>query len=62
MYDDERHLGSRTLVDLLQVAQLPPFLTERLEKEFTLHDFFAPDDPGAMLDEIAPKFAASRAA
>jgi len=43
------------LVDLLQVAQLPPFLTERLEKEFTLHDFIAPDDPDAMLDEIAPK-------
>ena len=32
------------MVDLLQVAQLPPFLTERLEKEFTLHDFIAPDD------------------
>ena len=43
------------MVDLLQVAQLPPFLTERLEKEFTLHDFIAPDDPDAMLDEIAPK-------
>ena len=43
------------MVDLLQVAQLPPFLTERLEKEFTLHDFIDPADPDGLLDEIAPQ-------
>lgn len=40
------------MVDLLQVAQLPPFLVERLEKEFTLHDFVNPTDPDGLLDEV----------
>ena len=43
------------MVDLLQVAQLPPFLMERLEKEYTLHDFIDPADPDALLDEVGPK-------
>jgi len=47
--------GSRNLVDLLQVTQLPPFLTERLEKEFTLHNFMDLADPEGLLDKIAPK-------
>ena len=40
------------MVDLLQVAQLPPFLVERLEKEFTLHDFVNPADPDKQLDDV----------
>jgi hydroxypyruvate reductase len=40
------------VVDLLQVAQLPPFLVERLEKEFTLHDFVNPADPDKLLDDV----------
>ena len=40
------------MVDLLQVAQLPPFLVERLEKEFTLHDFVNPADPDKLLDDV----------
>jgi len=40
------------VVDLLQVAQLPPFLVERLEKEFTLHDFVNPADPDKQLDDV----------
>ena len=43
------------MVDLLQVAQLPPFLMERLEKEYTIHDFIDPADPDALLDEVGPK-------
>ena len=43
------------MVDLLQVAQLPPFLMERLEKEYTIHDFIDPADPNALLDEVGPK-------
>lgn len=43
------------MVDLLQVAQLPPFLVERLEKEFTLHDFVNPTDPDAVLDDVGPR-------
>ncbi|MDE0811775.1 MAG: 2-hydroxyacid dehydrogenase [Alphaproteobacteria bacterium] len=40
------------MVDLLQVAQLPPFLIERLAKEFTLHDFVNPEDPDKLLDNV----------
>jgi len=43
------------MIDLLQVSQLPPFLVERLEKEFTLHDFVDPADPDKLLDEIGPR-------
>ncbi len=43
------------MIDLLQVSQLPPFLTERLEKEFTLHDFIAPDDADGVLDRVGPQ-------
>jgi len=43
------------MIDLLQVSQLPPFLVERLEKEFTLHDFVAPSDPDKLLEEVGPK-------
>ena len=43
------------MVDLLQVAQLPPFLMERLEKESTIHDFIDPADPDVLLDEVGPK-------
>ena len=38
-----------TKPDLLQVSPLSPFLVERLEKEFTLHDFVDPADPDAVL-------------
>ncbi len=43
------------MVDLLQVAQVPPFLIERLRKEFTVHDFTDPADPDALLEEIGPR-------
>ena len=42
------------MVDLLQVAQLPPFLVERLQKEFTLHDFVNPADPDKLLEDVGP--------
>ena len=47
------------VVDLLQAAQLPPFLAERLEKEYTIHDFTDPADPDVFIDEVGPKIAAS---
>ncbi len=43
------------MIDLLQVTILPPFLVERLEREFTLHDFVDPADPDAVLDEVGPR-------
>lgn len=43
------------MIDLLQVSMLPPFLVERLKKEFTLHDFIDPADPDKVLDEVGPK-------
>ena len=43
------------MVDLLQVSQLPPFLMERLEKEFTIHDFVNPADPDKLLAEVGPR-------
>jgi len=42
------------VVDLLQVAQIPPFLVERLQKEFTLHDFVNPADPDTLLEDVGP--------
>ena len=42
------------MVDLLQVAQIPPFLVERLQKEFTLHDFANPADPDKLLEDVGP--------
>ena len=39
---------------MLQVAQLPPFLVERLQKEFTLHDFVNPADPDTLLEDVGP--------
>jgi hydroxypyruvate reductase len=41
--------------DLLQVAQIPPFLMERLQKEFTIHDFVNPSDPDKLLDEVGSR-------
>ena len=42
------------MIDLLQVTMLPPFLVERLEKEFTLHNFIDPADPDRLLDDVGP--------
>lgn len=43
------------MIDLLQVSVLPPFLTERLAKEYTIHDFVNPADPDTLLDDVGPK-------
>jgi lactate dehydrogenase-like 2-hydroxyacid dehydrogenase len=43
------------VIELLQVSQLPPFLVERLEAEFTLHDFMNAADPDGLLDEVGPR-------
>ena len=43
------------MIDLLQVSQIPPFLVERLEKEFTLHDYVNHADPDTLLDEVGPR-------
>ena len=43
------------MVNLLQVSVLPPFLMERLEQEYTIHDFIDPADPDALLEEVGPK-------
>ncbi len=43
------------MIDLLQVAQLPPFLIERLKRDYRLHDFVNPSDPDALLDEVGPR-------
>lgn len=40
------------MIELLQVAQVPPFLIERLKAEYTVHDFVKPSDPEAMLQEV----------
>lgn len=42
------------MIELLQVAQVPPFLIERLKAEYIVHDFVNPSDPEAMLQEIGP--------
>ena len=43
------------MADLLQVAQVPPSLIERLAKEHTIHDFINPADPDKLLEEIGPR-------
>lgn len=40
------------MIELLQVSPLPPFVLERLQKEFKLHDFVDPADPDKLLDEV----------
>jgi lactate dehydrogenase-like 2-hydroxyacid dehydrogenase len=46
------------MIDLLQVTQVPPFLVERLEKEFILHDFVNAADPDRFLDDVGPRIRA----
>jgi hydroxypyruvate reductase len=43
------------MADLLQVAQVPPSLIERLAKEHTIHDFIDPADPDKLLEEIGSR-------
>lgn len=43
------------MIELLQVSPLPPFLVERLEKEFTLHSYVTAADPAALVAEIGPR-------
>ena len=43
------------MIDLLQLSPLPPFLVERLEKEYVLHDFINPSDADQLLDDIGPR-------
>lgn len=43
------------MADLLQVSPVPPFLMDRLQKEFTIHDFVDPADPDAILDQVGDK-------
>jgi lactate dehydrogenase-like 2-hydroxyacid dehydrogenase len=43
------------MADLLQVAQVPLSLIERLAKEHTIHDFIDPADPDKLLEEIGSR-------
>ncbi len=43
------------MIELLQVSLLPPFLVERLEKKFTLHDFVDPADSDKLIDEVGSR-------
>jgi len=43
------------MIDLLQVTPLPPFLIERLAKDFALHNFVNPADPDRLLDEVGTR-------
>ena len=43
------------MIELLQVSQLPPFLLERLQGAFRLHDFIDPADPEKLLDDVGPR-------
>ena len=43
------------MIELLQVSQLPPFVVDRLKKDFTVHDFVNPADPDKLLDEVGPR-------
>ena len=43
------------MIDLLLVAQLPPFLMEELEKTYTVHDFINSKDPEKLLSEVGPR-------
>jgi len=43
------------VIELLQVTALPPFLVERLEKEFLLHDYLNAADPDDLVDDVSPR-------
>jgi len=43
------------MIELLQVSPLPPFLVERLQADYTLHDFIVPADPDGVLAEVGPR-------
>ncbi len=43
------------MIELLQVTALPPFLVERLEKEFLLHDYLNAADPDDLVDDVSPR-------
>ena len=43
------------MIELLQVTALPPFLVERLEKEFILHDYLNAADPDDLVDNVSPR-------
>ena len=43
------------MIELLQVTALPPFLVERLEKEFILHDYLNAADPDDLVDDVSPR-------
>ena len=43
------------MIELLQVTALPPFLVERLEKEFILHDYLNAADPDDLVDDVCPR-------
>ncbi len=43
------------MIELLQVTALPPFLVERLEKEFILHDYLNAADPDDLVDDVSPQ-------
>ncbi len=43
------------MIDLLQVSPLPPFLLERLQAEYNVHDFVNPKDADKLLDEVGPR-------
>lgn len=43
------------MIELLQVANLPPMLMDRLHGVYKIHDFVDPSDPDGMLEEIAPR-------
>lgn len=42
------------MIDLLQVAPVPPLLTDRLKDRYRLHDFTDPADPDRLLEEVGP--------
>lgn len=43
------------MIELLQVSMLPPFLVERLEKEYTLHDYLNAADPDGLVAEVGQR-------
>ncbi|MEQ9639361.1 MAG: 2-hydroxyacid dehydrogenase [Alphaproteobacteria bacterium] len=43
------------MIELLQVSALPPYLIDRVSKDFTIHDFVNADDPETLLDEVGPR-------
>jgi lactate dehydrogenase-like 2-hydroxyacid dehydrogenase len=42
-------------VELLKVAKFPPFLDEKLNAAYTVHDMTVAADPGALVTEVAPR-------